>query len=87
MNNIIKRHIKSIKKQKQIKLIDYTKFKTSNLIVKNITNTAKIHLSQTNVVYKSIYPFRECLPKDKNNSYIGDTSTTSSRRLTYLKIF
>ena len=38
--------IKPIKMQKQIKLIIYyTKFKTSNLIVKNNTNSAKIHLN------------------------------------------
>ena len=38
--NIIKRHIKPIKKQKQIKLIIYyTKSKTSNFIVKNNTNS------------------------------------------------
>ena len=62
ITNMIKRHIKPIKKQKQIKLfIYYTKFKTSNLIVKNNTNSAKIHLNQTNVVYKFICPFRECV--------------------------
>ena len=46
-----------IKNPKQIKLIYYTKFKTSNLIVKNNTNSAKILLNQTNVVNKLIYPF------------------------------
>ena len=84
ITNIIKRHMKPIKKQKQIKLIIYyTKFKTLNLIVKNNTNSAKIHLIQTNVVYKFIYPFQECLPKNKNNSYIGYTKTilTSSSYL------
>ena len=57
ITNIIKRHVKSIKKQKQIKLIIYyTKFKISNFIVKNNT-IAKIYLNQTNVVYKFICPF------------------------------
>ena len=71
ITNILKRHIKPI--EKQIKLIIYyIKFKTSNLIVKNNTNFAKIHLYQTNVVYKFICPFCECLPKNKNNSYIGN---------------
>ena len=64
ITNIIKRHIKPIENLKQIKLIvNYTKFKTSNLIVKNSTRFSKIHLNQTNVVYKFICPFRECLPK------------------------
>ena len=58
--NIIKRHIEPIEKQKLIKLIIYfTKFKTSNLIVKNNTNSAKIHHNQNNVVYKFICPFWE----------------------------
>ena len=83
ITNIIKRHIKPIKKDKQIKLIIYyTKFKTLNLIIKNNTDSAKIHLNQTNVVYKFICPFRECLPKSKNNSYTGYT-TTLSHHLTY----
>ena len=45
ITNIIKRHIKPIEKQKQIKLIIYyTKFKISNLIVNNNTNSGKILL-------------------------------------------
>ena len=73
--NIIKRQIKHIEKQKQIKLIIYySKFKTPNLIFKNNINSAKMHLNQTNVVYKFICPFREFLPKNKNDSYIGYTN-------------
>ena len=84
ITNIIKRHIKPIEKQKQIKLIIYyNKFKTSNLIVKNNTNSTKILLNQTNVVYKSKWPFQVCSPKNKNDFYIGYTTTTLSRRLTY----
>ena len=66
MTNIIKRRLKPIEKQKQKKIIiNYSKFKTSNFIVKNNTNSAKTYLNQTNVVYKFICPFRECLPKNK----------------------
>ena len=47
ITNIMKRCIKPIKKQKQIKLIVfYTKFETS---IKNKANSVKIHLNQTNV--------------------------------------
>ena len=35
ITNVIKRQIKPIEKQKQIKLIYYTKFKISNIFVKN----------------------------------------------------
>ena len=77
----MKKHIKPIEKQKQIKLICNPKFKTSSLVVKNNTNSVKRHLNQINVVYKFICPFRECLPKNKDNSHNGYT-TTLSRRLT-----
>ena len=51
ITNFIKRHIKPIKKQEQIKLfIYYTKFKTSHHILKNNTNSSKILVNQTNVV-------------------------------------
>ena len=84
ITNIIKRLFKFIEKQKQIKIIfDYTKFKTSSLIVKKNPNSAKIHLNKTNVVYKFIYPFGECLSKNKNNSYIDYKTTMLSRWLTY----
>ena len=42
-----------------------------------------MHLNQTSVVYKFVCPFRVCLPKNKNNTYIGNTTTTLSRHLTY----
>ena len=63
----------------------YTKFKTSNLIVKNNASSSKTFLNQTNVVYKITYPFRECLSKYNiiANTYIGQITTTLSRRLTY----
>ena len=49
ITNII--HIKSIRLQKQIKLIIYyTKFKISKFIVKNNTNSLTIFLNQTNIV-------------------------------------
>ena len=84
ITNIMKRHFKSIKNKEQVKLIIYyTKFKTSNLIVKNNTNSAKILLNQTNIVFKFICPFQKCLLKIKNNIYMGYASTTLSRHLTY----
>ena len=71
ITNIIKRHFKPIEKQKQTKfIIYYTKFKTSNLIVKNNTNFVKIKLNQINVLYKFIYPFRKCPPPKKKTKTI-----------------
>ena len=86
ITNIIHRPIKPTEPQKQIKLIIYySKFKMSNLIVKNNTSSPKTPQTQTNVVYKFSYPFREGL-SEKNitaNIYIDHTLTTPSRRLTY----
>ena len=61
----------------------YTKSKTFNLIVKN-NITAPHPLTQTNVVYKFTYPFRECFFENNitPNTIIGHTTTTLSRRLT-----
>ena len=84
ITNIIKRHIKPIKKQKQIKLIiNYTKLKTSNLIVKNNTNSTKINLNQSNVVNKFICPFESASRKTKIILTLAITSTMLSHCLTY----
>ena len=55
----------------------------SNLTVKNNINSAKMLLNQTNAVYKFMCPFQECFPKNKNNIYIGYTTTTLSCHLTH----
>ena len=87
--NIIQWHINpsNIKnKTKKTLIIYYTKFKTSNPIVKNNTNSLppKSFLNQTNVVYKFTCHFRECLlENDKTpNTCIGHTITTFFCRLT-----
>ena len=80
--NITKNKIKDIELQKQIKLIFYyTQCTTSNLIINENTNSAKIHLKQINVLDKFTSPFRKCLPKSQNNSYFGYTTTTFSHCL------
>ena len=86
ITNDIHRHIKLTEYQKQIKLvIFYTKFKAYNFVVKNNKNSDKPHLTQSNVVYRFICPFREYLSENNiiPNTYIGYTTTTLSRRLTY----
>ena len=71
--NIIHRHIK------QMKLIIYcSKFKTSNLIVKNNTGSPKTSQNQTSVFMN--------VPLGKNtkiNTYISHTTTTLSCGLAY----
>ena len=58
ITNMIHWHIKPVEQQKQIKLIIYsTKFKMSNLIVKNNTNSPKTSPNQTYVVYEFVCLF------------------------------
>ena len=72
ITNILKDTLNLSKRKKEIKInICCIKFKTSNLIIKNNTNSAKIYLIQTNGIYKFICPFRECHLKKQNNSYIS----------------
>ena len=55
---IINRHIKPTGPQNQINLIMYyTKFQTSNIIVKNNINSTKTLRTQTNVVNIFTCPF------------------------------
>ena len=51
ITSIIHRDIKPIELQKQIKFIIHdTKFKTSNVMIRNNTDSRKTSLDQTNVV-------------------------------------
>ena len=52
ITNIIHWHTKL---KEHLKQIYYTKFKTSNLIVKNNKNTPKSYLKQIDVVYNFLY--------------------------------
>ena len=72
--------IEPIEQQNQLKLIIYyTKFKTSNFIVKNSTNFSQTFLNE----FVNLRPFRECLSENiiTANIYIGHTTTTLSRHL------
>ena len=86
LTNIIYRHLKPLEHGKQVKLIIYsTRFTSFNLIVKNNTKSSKTFISQNNGVNRFTSPFREGLSKNNitANSYIGYTTTTPCRRLTY----
>ena len=65
------------------KLIYYDKFKTSNLVIKNNSSPSMGVLQKNNVIYQFKCPFGDCI-SEKNNIYVGLTSTTLSERLTML---
>ena len=58
---------------------------TSNLNVKNITNSHKTFLTKINGVCKFTSAFRECLSLNNitANTYVGHTTTTLSHPITY----
>ena len=61
--------------------INYNKFKTYNLVIKN-NSSPSIGVSQkTNIIYQFKCPLGDCI-SENNNIYVGLTSTTLSRRLT-----
>ena len=61
--------------------IYYKSRRTSNLVMKNNLNKSTT-LKCTNVVYQFTCPHEDCKPHPTPVCYIGDTTTTLSRRLT-----
>ena len=83
LKTLIHRNILPTDPNKRIKLIIYynNKFKTSNLVMRNNSSPSIGVLQKTNVIYKFKCPLGDCI-SDNNNTYVGLTSTTLSRRLT-----
>ena len=85
LRSIVRRNCRPVQSCDSIDLrIYYTSPKTSSLIMVNNFTRDKTPLKQTNVVYQYKCPLGDCaLLPDK--TYIGKTSTTLTRRLTYHK--
>ena len=80
IKKIIKTHVIPKEPMTHIKtIIYYKKFKTSSIIVKNSGQRLRDSMSQTNVVYQFKCSADGCQQND--NTYIGMTSTSLSRRL------
>ena len=81
ITGIVNRNVTPVNQDDKVKLIIYYKNrKTSNLIMKNNVHDKCNDLSKTGVVYQYTCPLGDC--KLQNNSYIGMSTTTLSRRLT-----
>ena len=63
------------------KNFSFTNLKTSILIISQNSSPFTELLDKTNVVYMFKSPLEECVSKE-NNTYVGLTTTTLSRRLT-----
>ena len=81
LKSIIEGGVTPVNRDDTIKLvIFYKNKKTSNLVMKNNNTQANDDMSRTGVVYQYTCPIGNC--QFRNNSYIGMTTTTLSRRLT-----
>ena len=86
ITKIIRRYITTTDPEKKLRfIIYYRKFRTTNLIIKNNSSPKPKSLQETSVIYQFICPMGICNPlnKEQNGTYIGLTTTTLSRRLTY----
>ena len=65
-------------------LIYYRNIKSQQLVMRNNKSPVKNTLSQYNIIYEYKCPYGECKHHPtQNNSYIGYTECTLSRRLSY----
>ena len=55
-------------------IIDYNKFKTSNLVINNNSSLSIGVLQKTNVIYQSKCTLEDCI-SENNSIYVGLTST------------
>ena len=82
LTDIVRRGVIPVHEEDSVQLtIYYKNKKTSQLIMRNNLNEKTRDLSRTGVVYQYTCPIGNC--KTRNNSYIGMSTTTLSRRLTY----
>ena len=75
-----KKKMFSLQIRPKIGLIYYNKFQTFNLIISNNSFPSAELLDRTNVVCVFKCPLGDCVC-NKNNTYVGLTTTTLSRRL------
>ena len=82
IRNIVNQNCIPTNPNHHIKLIIYCKTpKVAQLIMKNNLSGEKSLLKMTNIVYEFKCPIGDCAHRP-NNSYIGHTTTTLSRRMT-----
>ena len=82
LTDIVKRGVKPTNEEDSVQLtIYYKNKKTSQLVMKNNLNEKEGDLSRTGIVYQYTCPIGDC--KTRNVCYIGMSTTTLSRRLTY----
>ena len=81
MRKLIYQHVSAVDPSNEVQLIIYyTKFKTQQLLLNNNPSRNRNKTSETNVVYQFTCNSGKCI--SHNNSYIGHTTTSLSRRLT-----
>ena len=84
LKDIIRTNVTPTDNHRVVLRVYYQSRRTSNLIMRNNANKTTF-LKSTNVVYRFTCPHEDCQPRSDPVSYIGHTTTTISRRLTYHK--
>ena len=84
IKDIVKKHVTPTDQYHLKLLIYYKNKKTANMIMRN-NQHQESDLKCTNVVYEFICPHEDCKPPSPKSSYIGHTTNTLTRRLTFHK--
>ena len=84
LKDIVMKHVAPTDETRLKLLIYYKNRRTSNLIMRN-NQYKEPELKCTNVVYEFTCPHEDCKPPKSKVSYIGHTTNTLSRRLTFHK--
>ena len=82
--DIVKKHVTPTDGNNGKLLIYYKNKKTANMIMRN-NQHKEPDLKCTNVVYEFICPDEDCKPPRPKSCYIGHTTNTLSKRLTFHK--
>ena len=84
LKEIIKTNVNPVEDNHVTLRIYYRSRRASSMVMRNNQNRTTT-LKATNIVYKFTCPDEDCQPQDTPVCYVGHTTTTLSRRLTYHK--
>ena len=84
LKDIVNKHVTPIGKNRVKLLIYYKNRRTANMIMRN-NQYKEPEIKCTNVVYQFTCPHEDCKPLAPKISYIGHTTNTLTRRLTFHK--
>ena len=84
LTDIVKKHVTPTDKNRVQLLIYYKSRRTANMIMRN-NQFKEPNLKCNNIVYEFTCPHEDCKPHTPKVSYIGHTTNTLTKRLTFHK--